>query len=427
MTTLTNNDDVYFVTASAEVVHALKGNDIVIGGAFGDTLYGDEGNDYLDGGDGDDLLYGGVGNDWIIGGAGNDVLDGGLGADILIGGPGNDTYVVDNSGDKVVEGPAQGTDLVNSAISYVLPAYVENLALTGTANLNGTGNSLDNSITGNSGNNVLDGGVGADALSGGLGNDTYIIDNSGDSVSEAAGAGTDLVRSSVTFALPANVENLTLTGTANIDGSGNAQNNILTGNDAANTLDGGAGADILSGGLGNDTYIVDNSGDIVKEALYAGVDLVKSSVTYTLPVNVENLTLTGTANINGVGNAQNNVIIGNDGDNSLQGGAGADTLTGGGGADTFVYTKPSTDTGVGASGHDVITDFGVGQDKIDLSHFGSHAWTFSAAGLAGARYQVAFAAPDHLLVFDQNGDGVKDFEIQLTGVDALTAADLILS
>ncbi|MFM6395531.1 MAG: calcium-binding protein, partial [Planktothrix sp.] len=232
---------------------------------------------------------------------------------ILKGGAGNDTYVVDNTGDVVTELASEGTDLIQSSVTYTLPANVENLTLTGTTAINGTGNALANIITGNTANNILKGGAG---------NDTYVVDNTGDVVTELASEGTDLIQSSVTYTLPANVENLTLTGTTAINGTGNTVANIITGNTANNILDGSSGADQLKGGAGNDTYVVDNTGDVVTELASQGTDLIQSSVTYTLPANVENLTLTGTTAINGTGNTVANIITGNTANNILNGSTG---------------------------------------------------------------------------------------------------------
>ena len=105
------------------------------------------------------------------------------------------------------------------------------------------------------GNDTLDGGTGADSMIGGLGDDLYIVDDIGDTITEAAGEGTDSVQSSVTYTLSSDVENLTLTGVLAINATGNALNNVITGNAAANTLDGGAGNDTLIGGAGADTYL----------------------------------------------------------------------------------------------------------------------------------------------------------------------------
>ena len=193
---------------------------------------------------------------------------------------------------------------------------------------------------------------------------------------------TDTITAAVTTTLPANVENLTLTGTAAINGTGNAGNNVITGNSGNNTLNGGAGNDTLNGGagidtliggLGNDIYIVDSITDIITENASAGTDTIQSSVTYTIAAlnNVENLTLTGTAAINGTGNAGNNVITGNTannllngggGNDTLNGGAGIDTLTGGAGNDVFLFQFSQSTV----ANPDRINDFAINSDKIDL-------------------------------------------------------------
>ncbi|MFI3198172.1 MAG: calcium-binding protein [Methylococcaceae bacterium] len=254
-------------------------------------------------------------NNVITGNTAANTLNGGTGTDSLTGGLGNDVYMVDNTGDVVTESSTLATEIdsVNSSISYTLGANLEKLTLTGTTAINGIGNTLNNTLTGNAGANTLNGGTGADSLIGGLGNDVYMVDNTGDVVTETSTLATevDSVNSSVTYTLSANLENLTLTETAAINGTGNTLNNVLTGNTGSNTLNGAAGADSFIGGLGNDVYVVDNTGDVVTENANEGTDTVQSSITYSLGANLENLTLTGTTAINGTGNAFNNVLTGN--------------------------------------------------------------------------------------------------------------------
>jgi Ca2+-binding RTX toxin-like protein len=145
-----------------------------------------------------------------------------------------------------------------------------------------------------------------------------------------------------------------------------------TGND---TLNGTTGADTLVGLAGNDTYTVNNAGDVVVENLNEGTDTVKASINYTLPDNVENLTLTGSANINGTGNALKNKITGNTGANILNGGAGADTLAGKAGNDIFVFRFGESTV----SALDRVSDFAIGADKIDLLTQGGAAMNAPAA------------------------------------------------
>jgi Ca2+-binding RTX toxin-like protein len=272
--------------------------------------------------------------------AGDDTMSGTAGVDHLAGGKGNDTYIVNHAGDVVIEQVAGGIDNVQSSVTHTLAANIESLVLTGTSAINGTGNAGANTLTGNVAANVLDGGAGADSLIGGAGNDTYIVDNIGDAITEATGGGTDAVQSSVSYTLAANVETLTLTGDAFIDGTGNGLANTITGNTGDNKLDGGAGNDTLNGGGGNDTYYVDSTTDVINEAVGAGTDSVFSAATYTLAANVENLTLTGSGAINGTGNTLANVLTGN---------SGANKLTGGDGDDTYVVQN-TTDTVVEAAG-----------------------------------------------------------------------------
>ena len=236
------------------------------------TLTGDQHDNWLhfsglqaiqiEGGGGNDELQGGDADDRLDGGTGNDTLNGGTGADTLIGGRGNDAYLVDNLNDLIIEASkmAREIDTVHSEVSWTLSANLENLTLTGTASINGTGNALANSLSGNDADNVLDGKAGADTLIGGLGNDTYLIDNTRDRIVESSTISSeiDTVQSSISWKLGVNLEQLVLTGTRAINGTGNDLDNTLTGNAAANILNGQAGNDILSGGGGTDRFILDS-------------------------------------------------------------------------------------------------------------------------------------------------------------------------
>ena len=316
------------------------------------------------------LLTGNSANNTLTGMLGNDTLNGGAGADALVGGIGDDTYFVDNVADAITELFSEGTDSVQSTVTYSLSANVENLMLMGTATVNGTGNTSNNMLTGNAANNILDGSVGADSLVGGLGNDTYIIDNTLDVVTENFSEGVDLVHSSATYTIASNVENLALTGTLAIDGTGNDLYNILIGNDANNmlrgllgndTLNGGIGADNLIGGLGNDIYYVDNVGDTIAELVGEGTDGVYASFTYGLTANVENLVLTGALAIDGTGNELNNYVTGNSANNTLRGLLGNDTLIGGVGADSLI----------GGLGSDIYDVDNVGDTVAELVNEGT--------------------------------------------------------
>ena len=178
-------------------------DNVITGNTAANKLSGMDGNDTLVGGDGDDQLWGGSGDDVLRGDNGADYLDGGSGADQMSGGAGNDIYIVDNTADTIIELAGGGTDQVQSSASYTLSADLENLFLTGSADINGTGNALGNYLAGNSGSNTLNGGGGNDTLSGGAGNDTllggagndaYLVDaNSGSDVVDNTGGGNDTV------------------------------------------------------------------------------------------------------------------------------------------------------------------------------------------------------------------------------------------
>lgn len=335
------------------------------------TVNGTTGIDTLYGGSGNDSLTGQAGNDILYGYGGNDSLNGGTGNDTMYGGKGDDTYTVDSTTDVINENAGEGIDLVKSSVSYTLRDNVENLTLTGTTAINGTGNALNNTIIGNSavntlngsaGDDILDGGAGNDKMYGGAGNDSYFVNSTSDTVTENANEGTDTIQSSVTYTLGSNIENLTLTGTTAINGTGNTLNNILLGNSAVNTLtggagddylDGGAGKDKMLGGVGNDTYIY-GTGDTITENANEGMDSVQSGITYTLGTNLENLTLIGSGVINGTGNTLANTLKGN---------TAANTLTGGTGNDTYLFDR--------SSGIDTLVENDATSGNKDTLSFGS--------------------------------------------------------
>jgi Ca2+-binding RTX toxin-like protein len=364
----------------------------------------------------DNVITGNTGVNTLTGNDGNDTLDGGSGADSMVGGAGNDLYIVDNASDAITEGSSAGTDTVQSSLTFTLGTNVENLTLTGSSNIDGTGNAAVNTIVGNSGNNSLDGGSGADSMVGGDGNDSYIVDNSGDVIVEYASEGTDAVSASASYVLSANIETLTLTGSSNINATGNDSANTITGNSGNNTLDGGAGADSMIGGSGNDTYVVDNASDSVTEGSSAGTDTVVSSVTWTLGSNFENLTLAGTDAINGTGNSGDNAITGNGAVNTLSGGSGADTLDGGVGNDKLIGST-GDDTYVIDSTSDVIVEnSSEGTDTVQSSV--SYALSASLENLTltgtGAISGTGNAS-DNIL----NGNSAVNNLLGLAGADTL--------
>ena len=456
------------VVPSANTVYHVYGGsglDRMLGGSGEEALFGFGGSDYLSGGAGDDFLDGGEGDDTLVAG---------LGADELYGSVGNDTYVISDSRALIIEYASEGADKVESSVSFVLSGwYIEALVLTGDAAISGTGNQLDNVIIGNDAGNVLHGGSGADYLVGGLGNDrligdgnddqlyggpgndTYVVNDPAAYIVEFANEGSDAVESSVSYLLSGwYIEALTLTGLGAINGTGNQLDNVLLGNDAANVLHGGSGVDYLAGaggndtlvgfggddqlygGLGNDTYVVDTAGTFIVEYFGEGTDTVESSSSYALSGwEIENLTLTGLASIDGTGNQLGNVITGNDFANTLDGGLGADVLTGGFGADRFAFTS---DLGNGNVDH--IADFLHGADRILLSGGAGQPFAALAEGaLAEGSFVTGIAAADAddfiiydsasgQIFYDADGSGAGSAVLFATvqpGV-ALSAADFIV-
>ena len=379
----------------------------------------------------------------LTGNAKSNILDGSgsTGVNTLVGLAGSDTYFL-GTGDKVTEAAAGGTqDTVSAAFTIDLTngtatgigagataattvANIENIILTGATAINATGNNLNNQITGNSGNNTLIGGLGNDildtgfggseTLNGGAGDDTYIIRSTSTlavAIADSAGA-NDLVNSYIsvdvsTLAGGQGIEKVTLLGSA-FQATGNTLNNILTGNALSNDLFGGAGNDtliggaalsfnILDGGLGNDIYVVTDANDVIQNEVnsvaggvdavqYGGTDVVQ---TFTMGNFVENLTMTGTANLRATGNASINNMTGNTGNNTLSGGDGNDLINGGNGDDTL-NGDAGNDSLTGGIGDDTING-GIGNDTLNAGTAATVAGNTLDGGAGADTYQIVNA------------------------------------
>ncbi|MGI8895007.1 MAG: calcium-binding protein [Casimicrobiaceae bacterium] len=358
-------------TIQSAVSYALRANveRLELTGYLNAELKANSGNaiSYLTGNSGNNT-FNGRGTYFDGSGAPTTIVSGGgvQGYSVMAGGTGDDTYYLfDRVGGQISENVDEGHDTVRLTgadwLDYTLPAHIEDLRSDeggfsfDPATRYRNGNAADNWIEGfRPGNgsavgSVIDGKGGADTMIGFSANDVYVVDNVADRIIDygvfASGAQisrADEVRTNVTYALPDNVENLTLVGSAAIDGFGNELDNRLDGaqNTAANTL---------RGSVGNDYYRI-GLNDVVEEGVGEGIDVVEVNGTgirtYTpadLPANFEGLALgedLGAANLTGdarndllYGNASANVITGGYGDDELRGNAGSDTLEGGAGDD----------------------------------------------------------------------------------------------
>jgi len=365
-------------------------------------------------------------NDVLNGFGGNDTLNGGAGLDTLVGGEGNDIYIVDSATDTIIEYSGGGShDLVQSAVSYTLGEYLNDLTLTGNSAINGTGNNFDNIITGNDASNTLNGKGGIDTLIGGKGNDTYVVDSTSDTIIEYSGGGShDLVQSSVTYTLSTYLNDLTLTGTSAINGTGNSFENMIQGNDASNVLKGGGGNDSIQGGAddslfgeaGND-YLVGY--DIsLDESIYIdggdGNDFITSS-SAGIYGGAGDDTLSGGTSCSIYGGSGNDVLSGDEsfiygeagndtlsGDYSnLFGGNGNDVLTGraskygGNGNDTLIGVAGDDYFGFDAptAGVDTIRNFSVDDgDQIFVSASGFGGGLIEGSVITPAQFHIGAAA-----------------------------------
>ena len=374
--------------------------------------------------------------DTLVGTLGNDTIDGHLGADTMTGGDGNDIYVVDNASDRVVETNTSTSqiDTVQASVSWTLGANLENLVLTGTSDINGTGNERQNFITGNAANNVLNGAAGADSMSGGDGNDTYYVDNADDIVietnSNAVPGGIDSVHSSLAaHTLANNVERLYIDSTGAANGTGNALDNTLFAGAGNNVLDGRDGNDTVSFERALSGVTVNLSTSAQQNTVGSGLDTLKFFENLTGSAYADSLSGNSAANVLN-GGAGNDTLVGGSGDDRLIGGAGTDNLTGGTGADTYAFGALS-DMGVGAL-RDVVNGFKTTEgDHLDFTGLDANpltanidAFTFigsNAFDPANATGQLRFA--DGILSGSVNADATPEFEFELVGVKELHASD----
>ncbi len=410
------------VIGSIEVIE-LAGTAITArGDGIANVIFGQSNNNVLDGRGGADTIFGGDGKDTLDG------RDGGTAArDELYGGRGDDVFLVDDVLDAVIENINEGRDRVESSVNFTLGTHVEDLFLSGTA-INGVGNRSDNLIRGNDQPNVLDallgndsvfGGGGGDTISGGEGKDELhgqagndsILGGGGDDMITGndgadtlrGGGGNDRIYGQAEF--NSGGDDYTDDGAADML-FGDDGNDTLVGFGGDDTLDGGDGNDGMSGGTGNDSYYVNSPGDVVFEIENAGIDSVRSSVTFTIPKNVETLLLTGVANINAtgsknaerlVGNAGNNVITALGGADTLEGGNGSDSLFGGDGDDALFgdipgFTGSGDDYLDGGAGNDVMSG-GFGNDTYIVDSLGDTVTDQPGQGFDTIRTSVGYTAP----------------------------------
>ncbi|MGL4319452.1 MAG: beta strand repeat-containing protein [Paracoccaceae bacterium] len=383
-------------------------------------------------------MAGNSGDNRLTGGVGNDSISGGGGQDRLIGNAGNDSYFTTGQ-DIIIETAGGGIDsvILNTSLdgqdTYTLAANVENVDLNATTYARINGNALSNTIDagGLAVNITLDGGGGVDTFIGSAGNTTYVTDG-GDTIAVDT-FGTDTVESSVTFTLTADLENLTLTGSAAINGTGSTGANTIIGNGGRTTLIGGGGSDSMSGGAGNDTFVTDG-GDVLTEAAAGGIDTVRSTANHTLGLNLENLILTGAVAASGTGNDAANRITGNAADNVLNGGLGSDILVGKGGVDAFVFN-----TALSTTNRDRISDFAVGVDEIHVENavfVGIASGALSAARFVAnttgnattANQRIIYETDTGKLFYDADGSGAgakQQFATLSVGL-GLTNADFLV-
>jgi Ca2+-binding RTX toxin-like protein len=438
-------DNVINGTDRAEALTSRIDGATVNGLGGNDTIIGMDGDDLLNGGKRSDSIHGGAGSDTINGGTSSDTLDGGIGADSLFGGDENDFLAF--SGDSVelgdVANGGNGIDnlLINGTVDLRQVSMVSlegiefNHRTSGPKTATITAGQIGNGLAANM---EVDSGVGRTDILKIMMGDSLALDMSQFTFSDWEASDRMLVRGDIDAEnirgsrIADNILSRGGADTVNAGGGhdtvnggagddfinggmgrdrlvGGAGNDTVKGGNGADLLIGGAGVDALRGGRGNDTYVVNAQGEAV-DIRNGGIDTVKSSVTYTLGANLENLELVGARNIAGTGNRLDNELTGNDGKNVLNGKGGFDTLTGGAGADKFVFSaRLDQSTNV-----DTITDFETGIDKIRLDHdafdglnvgkLGPGKFVIGAAAVDG-NDRIIYDSATGDLYFDADGAG----------------------
>lgn len=396
------------------------------------------------------LVAQGIGGAKVVGGAGSltgatvaitSDVDGDGTSDLMIGAPGSgesayilfsdpswqpDYNIYGTSGDDVIDVGYGGHYTVGAGADSILGLDGNDTISGGGGDDTIEGDAGDDTLFGDAGNDWLDGGTGSDLMTGDDGNDSYVVDTPFDMVVELPGGGIDTVYAASDYTLGAEVENLVLTQAG--VGTGNAFDNQITGSSGHDVIDGAAGADQVAGGLGNDTYLVDNAGDVVSELPGGGYDTVRANVDYTLAAEIEALILQGDAR-HGTGNANSNALFGTVGNDSLDGAGGADTMTGDLGDDTyFVDDAGDSIVELVAGGTDTVSasvDFMLGSQVENLTLTGlARSATGNALdnvltgtvgddlldGKAGADTMVGGSGNDTYTV-----DNVLDSIVELTG------------
>jgi Ca2+-binding RTX toxin-like protein len=399
----------------------------LLGGGGHDTISAWGDHDTVTAGSGGTTIYVAGSNASVNGGAATDILEASGADSTLVGGLGNETFQVDNATTVVQAQYGAASNTMYSSVSYTLPENVDVLTLTGSADLVAYGNNDEtNVITANSGNDTLYAGswedtlisgTGVDMLVGGTGDDVFIINNSNDQISFSSWHGNDTVYSSVSYTLTASVAYLTLTGSADLTATddsgyvtltGNAGNDTLIGGSGADTLVAGTGIDTLVTGTGNNTLVINNVHDVIEVSAGAGSDTVESSVSYTLQRSLDTLELTGSANVVGEGNDdQQNLIVGNNGNDTLIAGSGSDTLVAGTGIDTLIA----------GSGQDLLQ--GRGGDTFVLSGSGSaEIQVLPGSGAGTINFGAGVAAADLSMSLVTGSDRAPALLITGDGISA---------